>query len=415
MLTAGSYSARPFFLKELSDPEMLKKIASGMAVDMLPILVDALIAREVEKFGNDVRDALGVATIEKYLNEVNDELARDMADNQGEVLPSQTVAYISEICIPDDVDQKVARVLIHRAQTLPFLTRSDGQNSLRFSHRQYFVFFLGRSAIKAIANGEIPKFLRHNLLGAEFLESFDRVSRGTPSVSIRLFQKKCLDFLDQSNVMDRSAGNVASLMLTSACSFPFEERITITGISIDELLISSEIDNVDFDSIAVSSLYAENSNLAGLSFSSDSHVISLHSNNQTQLPATFPIPSWIEAPDQTINNPSEVKAHVDKLKGESLKFAMQVKLPCNPLLIRRILSYRSFWLKLESGNDEPIVQRILQDIDWEKCYQWLVENQLVRVENRSGFAGKSGTFIHFRKSLIAEQVIKGFDAKKIRV
>lgn len=415
MLTVGSYSARPFFLKELSDPEMFKKVSSGEAVDMLPILVNALIEREVDKFGQDVRKTLGVAKIEKYLNDVNDELARDMADNQGEVLPSQTVSYISEICIPDDVDDKVRRILIHRAQTLPFLTRSEGQNSLRFSHRQYFVFFLGRNAIEAVADGEIPKYLRHNLLGAEFLESFDKVCRGTSSNLVQLFQTKCQLFLEEPNVMDRSAGNLASLMLTSACSFPFKERFAITGISIDELLISSEIENVDLNGVAVSSLYAENSNLAGLSFSSDSHVISLHSNDQTQLPASFPIPSWIEAPGQTISNPSAVEAHVEKLKGERLNFTFQVKLPFNPRLIRRIITYRSFWLKLESGNDEHVVQRILQDHDWDRCYQWLKDNELVRVEDRSGFAGKTGTFIHFRKSLIAEQIMKGFDTRKVLI
>lgn len=415
MLAVGSYSARPFFLKELSDPELFKKIALGEAVDMLPILINALIEREVEKFGQDVLTALGVAKIEKYLNNVNDELARDMADNQGEVLPSQTVSYISEICIPDDVDEKVRKILIHRAQSLPFLTRSDGQNSLRFSHRQYFVYFLGRNAIEAVADGQIPKYLRHNLLGAEFLESFDRVSRGASSKLIRIFQTRCREFLDEPNVMDRSAGNLASLLLTSACNFPFKERISIKGISIDELLVSSEIENIDFVDIAVSSLYAEGSNLVGLSFSPDCHVISLHSNDRTQLPATFPIPSWIETPSQTINDPSEIEAYVDKLKGDTLKFAMWVKLPFNPKLISRILGYRSFWLKLEGGNDEHVVQKFLKDDDWEACFQWLKDNDLVRVEDRTGFAGKSGTFVHFRKDLIAKKILEGLDVKKVPI
>lgn len=404
IFSEGSYASRPFFLFFLSDPKVFEKFSMGGSVDLLTILSNSLIRREVEKFGEDILRSISADELEKYVRAVNEEIARDMADSQGESLPGQTITFIADMCIPEGVDQNIRRILAQRACTLPFLTKNGSSNSFKFSHRQYYIYFLGRNAVNAISDGETPKYIKHNILGAEFLEGFEKVLRDFSTRHVRSFQSGCIQNLEVASVTDRSAGNLSSLLVSSFCSFPFPGGYKVSNVSIDELYLSGQLEGVTFKNTSISSLYAHSTDFSEVVFESDCHIVSLHVDEGGLLPPYIPMPVWIETPVSTLVEKGEIEKFLRRFAEPPTKWA--VRLPANPKLITQVIRYRSFWLKLESDNDEPAVEKITKHRDWPALYDWLREKDLIRIEKRSGFAGKSGTFIHFRRDKILKAVTK---------
>lgn len=399
LLTPGSYALRPFFLFTLAKSKIEDLLAKESSVDLLSILVNALIVREgVQKFGEDITNAVSPEALAIYVRNLSEEIARDMADNQGEALPGQTVTWIAQLCLPSGLDPSIGKTLIHRAISLPFLTADTAHNVVRFAHRQFFVFFLGSNAVRTVAIREFPKYLRRNILGSEFLECFSKVLRDLPIGLVEEFRDRALEELPSLNTFDQSAGNVTALFLTCSCEFPPSRMVTVGNCSIDEVYLFDEVPAICLQNATISSLFATDADLRNLSFEGDCQIFALHATADTRLSENSPLPMLIETEDSTLSSPADKKEWLGRTPNRHSQAAMQI--PFDTDLLDRILRYRSFWLREMDNVSDPIARRIIFHSDWSKARAWLSENHLARFDDRTPASGEASCFIHFRMDKI---------------
>lgn len=397
LLTHGSYGLRPFFLSTLLQADLLQHLAENPAADLLTLLVDALIEREQSKFGEDIAKKVSRDQLGAYVRSLCEEIARDMADNQSEVLPIQSLDWIAELCLPEGLDTDTARTLAHRAGTLPFLTPDSERKSVRFAHRQYLVFFLGVNAVKAIAKSDFPKYLRRNILGSEFLETFPKVLLSLPNDLISDFRDNAISELPTLPKLDRSSGNTASLLLACACEYPTDTALSLQSISIDEVFLRGQVPVIELTDVTISTLHAEQADLTALRFEGDNHVVALCVDGLTRLPDSMPIPTWLEDGVDTLKTRPEIEARLLSADEESGPPEVRGYLfPYEHGLLERIRRYRPFWLRLDPQNTEPAGRHIIEHPDWEAAREWFEERHLLRVERRYPASGRPADFVHFR-------------------
>lgn len=366
---------------------------SEVALDLLTILIDALIEREKEKFGSDFerlvsRDALGA-----YVRDVCEEVARDMADNQAESLPVDNVRWISEMCLPDGLDESTKKALVNRSEQLPFLTPDQQRHSVKFWHRQFFVYFLAANATRALAKEEVPKYLRRNLLGSEFLEGFPKAFLAQGRVVAEMARDVALELLPSLNRMDRSSGNVAAITMEMLCVYPPRRDALIQHVVIDEVYLLGDVPAIKMDGVTISTLHANQGDLRAMSFRENCHIVALHMDALTRLPADFPIPVWIETASETIRNADDVR---NRVRGPIPRVdSDEIEFPFDPELLERIRRYRQFWLRNDVENTEPAGRKILEHPDWSGALSWLEAKGLARIEARKA-SGRPSVFVHFR-------------------
>lgn len=394
LLTPGSYGLRPFFLSTIVNSDIINLLHENPAADLLSFLVGSLIYREQNKFGDDIAKSIGREQLGTYVRFLCEEIARDMADNQSESLPGQSLQWAAEICLPEGISKELGRTLIHRAETLPFLSPDRERNSIRFSHRQYLVFFLGSNAIRRIADSEIPRYIRRNILGSEFLETFSKVILSMPFDIIIKFRDQAISLLPDLNTMDRSAGNAAALLLSCCCEFPKDQTIIIKDLSIDEIYLRGEVPSIEFKSVTISMLHAMKTDLKLVKFSGDSHIVAMHIDSLTRISSDFPTPNWLEDEYHSYKTPQDI---VDRLHGAAKEEIFEgFDFPYDKDLLDRILRYRPFWLRVDPEGVEPAGKHIIEHPHWESALSWLEERDLVRVERRYPASGRPARFVHFR-------------------
>ena len=83
------------------------------------------------------------------------------------------IAWIVEFTLPEDADREIIAILTYRAHVMAFLENDERPNYRRFVHSQLYNHFLAESLIDAILEDELPKFVRRNILGADFLSVFN--------------------------------------------------------------------------------------------------------------------------------------------------------------------------------------------------------------------------------------------------
>lgn len=399
LLSTGSYGLRPFFLARISESAVVEAIDSSTEIDLLSILIDALIRREQGKFGEDISQKIGADRLGQYVRAVSEEIARDMADNQSEVLPNENISWISDMCLPADIDQNLRATLINRAGQLPFLTPDQERQTTRFAHRQFFVSFLGSNAVRAVAQGEVPKYLRRNLLGPEFLESFPTLLRALPADLVKTFRDSAFFLGAQLGSTDRGSGNLAALALAAACEYPPAAILEMRYVYIETLYLRGEVPSIELKAVNIGTLHAESADLSKVCFLNDCKISALHVDKFTKCSKNIPLPVWLELPGKTLYNPKLIAAH---LQGVNEPGVTNTDIPFDRELLYRIQRYRPFWLRIDDDNLAHSGRKILDHPDWEKAFEWLEANDLVRVDERPEVSGSRATFVHFRQNKLSE-------------
>lgn len=393
-LRPGSYGLRPFFLAELAKRETYAALYKSPRLDILSILVDALIEREKSKFDDVLVKFLGEEQLAQFVRDVCQEIARDMADNQVEALPGTNIEWLADVCVPRDATGDIRNLLIHHAARLPFLTADTSSSIVRFSHRQFMVYFLGSNAIEIVGQGESSKYLKRNVLGSEFMEAFPKVLAGTSALEVRKFQKAALDMLPSLSNFDRGRGNVAALLLASGCEVTWPGEINLSHLSIDELYLKGKAARANLSGVGITTLRAERADLRSLEFDDGCQIVALHCDKLTRFSTSIPLPTWLEDDAVSFHNPSDIKKHIGK-RNQVQNFD-EVSLGFSSDLIERILRYRPFWLRLDVDNADPNGRAILQHPNWEDLLDHLREHELIRFDGSVPAGGPLAPFIHFR-------------------
>jgi hypothetical protein len=286
----GSYALRPFFLSQLAG---LGKNTEFLTTPPLIHLMNAMVTREAGKFGDRVEQVMDQEQREQFIIQVLVEAARDIAENQTESVDEEMLLWFVEIVLGDGCDDTIKRLLKNRILVLAFLVNDDRHGYRRFAHSEFYNFFLSHSAINAVRDKEVPKFLRRTILGADFLVSFGAVFESIPSVQAQTFLKVGQDLLSQASNLDRSGRNIAALLLAALPVSDLPNGVGIVGANVDDAVIRGTAQLARIADSSINQFDLRGADISGVLFDSVG-VSTLIADETTRLSSSFPDVGWIQ-------------------------------------------------------------------------------------------------------------------------
>ncbi|WP_242183380.1 hypothetical protein [Sphingomonas sp. CARO-RG-8B-R24-01] len=393
----GSYALRPFFLSQLASAEVSQEVMTGEFDDILSFLVESMALREQSKFGKDVDAVTSQETRLTFINTLMEEVARDLAENQTDSISGDTLVWLSDVA-SESITHEVRGILRNRVQVIAFLTDDLRRGYKRFIHEQVQNYFLCKVTIKALSTGDIPKYVRRNIFGLDFLENFCEVARHLSQDMIEKFVSSCLITLDSLSDQDRARRNISALVM-ACCSISDVKSVPeLNDCSVDEALFSGTVSRIHLSRCTITQLDARGSDMSEVSFS-DSHIITLLADQGTIPSRTIPSPSLLVLPESTVSDPSAIEtwlgAQYMSVKSPFGDLSLRDALEAYPLvkLLARYARYRPFWLK---DGEEKAARKILDDEHWEELKSILNRHELLVERFNRPSSGPAATFYHLK-------------------
>ena len=408
----GSYALRPFFLSRLANSDLASVIRKEGTGNPLALLVQWMIEREAEKFGDAVEKMMDEAKRRSFVRRVLQEIARQLADDQTEALDETLVAWIVEFALPEDADREIIGILTHRAQVMAFLEKDERQNYRRFVHSQLYNHFLSESMIDAVLEDELPKFTRRNILGADFLSVFSDLTlhpAKSDADRIRKFFQRVSDRIRTYPTIDRGSRNLGALLLTMLPAMEETDDLYIAGIDVDESLIQGTAPGAKIVKPVVNQLDIRGADIGDLIFE-EGMIGTLIVDDTTRVPESCPVPGLIrvehlgDGRGKIIGDPGEIGKWLDE-HGRS-RPAMQEAhsgLVPNELrdddlvkLLGRACRSRSYWIPQDPPQSD-IVHRFAGHERWPDVLALLEEHELI-IEKVLQSSRRGNTFHHIKRS-----------------
>lgn len=399
-----SYALRPVFLRLLSEikPRQLKEKRAGFVTTLL---VDHMIERESTKFGQPIEAVLSRERLGEFLRVFLCELAREMADTQSDALDDSTISWISETAFAGEVPSELISIVRNRASVVAFLEADERSGFKRFVHTQLSNYFLAHVAIDAIGAGDVPKFVRRNILGAEFLGVFNDVvveKFDSDTLGVVRFLNSAMSLLSVYTFSDRADRNLGALLI---CSLALTESVgsfSIVGVHVDEAVFRGTASRALLHDVVVSQLDVRGSDLSAVNFTSFT-VVRLIADDSTALPKGFPNPALVKLPGmQQIADAAQISEWVARhggcdsaLVGSTSANRIRELMSRTPIgkLLSRIVRFRQYWLRDDA---ETLTGKTLQDPLWPRLAGALRTHGLLREEERPA-SGNASMFFHVKK------------------
>ena len=400
LFESGSYALRPFFLEELAREGVSDQVASGSINDLLWFLVEIMIEREATKFGRDVKSVTTDEDRRNFLRTFLGEVARDLAENQTEAISGDSLAWIAEYVASRTVPSSLIGVLRNRAGVVAFLADDDRLGYKRFSHAQILNHFLSRITIDAVLAGEIPKYVRRNIFGADFLSSFVEVASNIESERILSFLHTATERIRELTDQDRLRRNLASLVLSSTGVVGEEFDLRLSEVAIDEVLASGTPSKTILEGVLIAQLDARRTDLRAWEFVGTCHVLSLIADDETVLPDGFPHPQTVQMQKRVLTIPAEIDSWIQQhsASGQTEKSSELIRAGVRHSgliqVLQRAVRYRSYWIR--DDDDDRLGRRILGDPNWPMLYSLLQRHHLL-VQTVRQVSGKNSQFYHIRR------------------
>jgi hypothetical protein len=368
--------------------------------DLFAFLVDAMIDRETKKFGDDIENATTKHQRLTFIRRLMEEVARDQAENQSDAIPLETIVWLSEMVAHDLVPENLVGILKNRAGVIAFLIDDDRRGYRRFAHEQVSNYFLSFVTIRAIVDGEIPKYVRRNIFGLDLLENFCSVFREMPEDISKNFIETTNRQIKLLGDGDRAKRNLGALLI-AACSVSEPTEVpVIENLSLDDVYISESIYKIKLLHVTVGQLFAREADLRHLEFQGDCFIGSLIADEGTIPAISLPVPNSIHLPNATLVAPDAkiqwlqrrfISAQKDLFKlpdiGEFLnRFGL-----FNLLL--RLARFKPYWLK---DGEDKVARRILDDSNWEILKDLMVQHDLLVERRDVPASGRPAPFYHVK-------------------
>ena len=291
-----SFALRPFFLAQLRQLSSTMKLDPSTGGDLLTALVDAMIEREALKFGRVVDDVLNEGQRRNYVRTLLREVARFIADDQTESIDRTMLSWTVEMAFPEGIDQDVLGILKNRSSTIAFLENDDTPRHLRFSHSKLLNYFLCENVVHAVIDGDLPKYVRRNLFGADFLATFSdfvsHMARKSPDLVGSFFGAALTEAKGYLEI-DRGARNLGAMLLTMLPSMEGLGELILGNIVADEALIRGTAPPAEIDRITVRQLDIQSADTGSLVFS-NSRVDTLTVDDMTLVSPSIPLPKRLQ-------------------------------------------------------------------------------------------------------------------------
>lgn len=294
----GSYALRPVFLIHLATPEAVSILKDSYAQNTLSFLVDLMIKREADKFGDSVDAMMDEDQRRDYVWSFLREVARYLADEQTEALEDQVIAWLAEVAAePHGINEETVAILKNRAGVMAFLANDDLPGYRRFQHSQLFNHFLSHETIDKITRqDEMPKYIRRNLLGADFLVSFsDLILYHSKSDSVRVgrFFDAASRLLQSYSWIDRGVRNIGAMLVAMLPALVETSAREIRNIQVDETLIQGTVPSSSILDTFVSQIDVRGADLRNMTFGGTAFD-TLIADDETLVSSSFPIPTRIQ-------------------------------------------------------------------------------------------------------------------------
>jgi hypothetical protein len=293
-LEPSSLALRPFFLKTLSDREVATRVVEASSTSVLSILMDAMVEREIDKYGDAVDRELNREERRTFLKSLVGEAARDMAENGSSSISDATLSWLVDVALPKEVSNDVARILKARSQATAFFTNDDRKGYRRFFHEKFYEYFLAITLIEIVARGETGKVLGRNIFGSSLLETFgDVISGGTRTDLVKKFVLQSIELISIYPPVDRTRKNLAALAISSLSTAELVSDYKISMVDIDECRFSGTASGGRLESLVINQFDCRGGDLSLVDFA-DVTLLTLIADRETLLPNSFPQPMRVQ-------------------------------------------------------------------------------------------------------------------------
>ncbi|MFM0399033.1 NACHT domain-containing protein [Paraburkholderia aspalathi] len=402
LLEEDSFALRPVFLTLLGEHVKPKLFREKPESYLTAMLVHHMVEREAKLFGKAVETKLSSDIIESFVLNFLYETARDMADSQAEALDTNSLSWIAEAALGDGYPAELVGMVRNRANVMAFLAPDERPNYQRFINSHLMNYFLARVTIDAVSKGDVPKYLRRNLLGSEFLSIFidviAEVAASNPA-DLQKFLAHAIQFSQTHTYIDRGIRNVGALLLSALPHFKADSGRILSDLQIDEAVLRGTAAPVTLIGVVVNQADCRGADLSSVLFD-DVNVISLIADDASRFPESFPLPRTItDGAGRQISDASEVEAWLNsrgRRLGDTVAQGLaSERLRSHPIykLLGKVCRIRQHWLRAE---DEFVGAKIFQDPNWPTLITLLRKHELLREETRQA-SGRSSAFVHIRQ------------------
>ena len=406
----GSYALRPFFLAQLAGDEVAATVRESAAGSPLPFLVDLMIEREASKFGEAVDKVMSRDVRETFVRAFLREVARNMADDQTEALDESVVSWLVEFATPDGMPAEVTSLLRNRAAVMAFLTTDDRPRYRRFAHSQLLDHFLGEETVELIGRREMPRYVRRNILGADFLSAFgDLIGHlaGSDPVRVRTCFHAASELARSYLWTDRGARNLGGLLIAMLPAMVTAGNLRLEDLHIDETSLRDVAPPATLLRVFMNQFDTRGADLRALRFE-DTRVATLITDDSTRVPASMPVPSVIRNEGfggeggKVLMNKEQIEQWLDShgrrpvtdigeighggLIPPALHDHNMIR------LLERTCRSRSYWIpeRREKGGHG---NQFMDEWEWPRLLDLLKAHGLVRIETKAS-SGRESSFLH---------------------
>jgi hypothetical protein len=390
IFSSNSYALRPFFLSVLRDAGGWSSVNSE---GFRSFLVNNLIERESKilskTFGN-----LNSEDIAPNLNTLFEEVALEMATRENNLIEIDHLAFLTDYCFGELLDDNSRRKLTHKAGSISLLETSDIKDKRKFPHTEVQYYFLGNALVAQLAKKAIPSVLRRTILSAEHLEVFAEVFTRAEQTA-----KIAMDYLyatingDSSNDGLASNGGAMVLLsfamgLTDRIDYLVVNDATFAGgspsgalqdVTISRLdICGSDVSNVTFEKVKIGTLVVNEFTMFGSSVPS---VDALEIRGEN--PRTEREPSEIEA---FIRN-HFADTDIGKLREHPAVYLLEK-------VARRSVRY----CYLRDGDDDE-GSFMLRDDHWPQVKSVLLEHGRMEVKKGKPMHGRPAALMRIKRPI----------------
>ena len=405
-----SYALRPFFLAKLAEPDIAESVREAAGTSLLSILIELMVERESDKFGDPVDRVLSAEQRRQYAHRFLCEAAQYMADDQTDVIGETALTWVVDMAVPEDLDPETTGLLKNRAGVMAFLVKDALPGYRQFAHSQLFNYFLSAAVIESVGRGEIPKFVRRNIFSADFLAVFVEVLRHIASADpnrIGLFFEGAQEWVKNYRSIDRGARNLGAwtiAALPTMGDIDYEnDNLQIGPMEVDETILRGTSPCMALRGVFVNQIDVRGADLRKLTFE-ESALNTAIVDDGTRVSTTFPTPKMIRRQnivtkrDDDEWDPSSIDAWLD---AHGRQEAQDETAPAPDSrhgrmlrLVERACRNSSFWIPEDTDGK---IDRFVKDALWPEVLGLLKDHDFIREENLSA-SGRKSRFVHIKQS-----------------
>jgi hypothetical protein len=289
----GSYALRPFFLAclaELQDREKGQDTSPP-----LPMLVDALIEREVAKLPDKITSNYQSEMLYEYFNRLGQEIARFMRDEETSSIHNTELDWINQFVAEEKLgsektfDDETKKTLHRRVSSFPFLVIDVEPTRRQFAHTEFLNYFLALAAVRAIVKGETPKFVRRAIFSIDLLVTFVTILEYQMAErEFAVFIRKLGEAIDRGSSLDRTLPNLWAIAFTALSRAEGKALPAFCELGLAEMVVRGKLNPIKIERSRIELLDMRDADLSAVEWDDESHVGTAIANEATRVSTTFP-------------------------------------------------------------------------------------------------------------------------------